>query len=202
MDIIRTDYGIEGDYDDDDYVGDVMDMEIGRLRGSKAGRGLAALFTGGASEMIRRRRANKRARAAGAAAAARQAHRSMRPRTAGRKLIAGDQEQRPLGLGSVTVPAGGIAILQAVTQRPFQAQRLVLASGDLNDILVLEIRVGADCSNAGVLGYPASTFGATAVNTAFQMRASGPGITWSVSLQNPTAGDIVVGGVFLGASAR
>lgn len=118
---------------------------------------------------------------------------------------------QPLGLGATafTATSGTILQLQAMPQRPFKGQRLVLditrtgaSATGLVTITRLDIGTANQLVSSGALS--AGAFAATAFDVNLQLDPATPGITITVQLAisvAPGAADRVdVGGTILGTS--
>ena len=120
--------------------------------------------------------------------------------TAGSTLVAGGDRVVPLGLGSVSVPAGGTATLDTIVQRPIQPQRLVIQDPS-GEVLVSQILVGVKNQIAGVGEIPASTFASTAQDTDILFDPATPGTQVSIVLTNPGQAAATVSAAMLGTAA-
>lgn len=161
---------------DDDYIGELIGElvdEVGARRG-------------------KRRRKKRRAKRKGTSPA--------KPKTVGNKLMASSQRQRIMGFGSVQVPAGAMATLDAVVQKPIQIQRLIVSASAVG-LVITDIRVGVASQFTSVEGVPAETFAADSVGVGIEFDPAPTGITVSVTFNNPTANPIDVSASAIGVSA-
>ena len=187
---------IAGDFDDfDDIAGD----EIGLGRFGKA------LFSGGFSEIRRRRQKMKRAkRAAQVASVARALKRGSfggRPRlgrSSANGIVAGGQRNAGLGVVPQAVAAGATTILQAQVQEAFQPQRLVVqASLALTDVTVDDIKIGVKSQLAGTAALPGTAFSPDATTGLMQFDPCNVGTIVSITVTNSNAAvQTISGGLF------
>jgi hypothetical protein len=168
---------------------------------------LGAVFGGpaGAIAAVRRRRrdrnAAQRAQRARQFAADAYADAPRSPVTLPNTLIPGAGRRILFGLGSVSVPAAGSAILEAVVQRPFQARRALLSGSGLANVVVNDIKIGSLSQLAGTEAIPAETFADVAQDVGIQFDPAGPGVTISVFLSNTGNAPEAVSGGLIGISS-
>lgn len=104
-----------------------------------------------------------------------------------------------LPVGNQTVAAGATVTFQAIPQRPFRAERLVIThAGTPGDILVNDVRVGATPQFVAAGSVAAEVFQATAVGSSLRGDTAQPGITVSVQVQNTSAGPLAVNASIIG----
>lgn len=164
---------------EDDYIGELIGElvdEVGARRG-------------------KRRRAARRAKRA-----VKRGSSPAKPKTAGNKLLVGTQRQRIMGFGSVQVPAGAMATLDAVVQKPIQISRLIVSASAVG-LVITDIRVGVASQFTSVEGIPAETFAADSVGVGIEFDPAPTGITVSIAFNNPTANPIDVSASAIGVSA-
>lgn len=102
-----------------------------------------------------------------------------------------------LGLGSVSVPAGGTAILRGAPSLKFRVDRLMLVP-DAPGALVLNIQAGNVSQTLGGQGGPVEAFGPASFGAGMTGQTLDPAIEVVVTLQNPTGGPIQVSGSVFG----
>ena len=197
--------GVEGadDWGDalalpDDVSGyDIAGDEVGRLLSRRARRRLAFAFGGPLAfaaarrrQRRQRRRSRKRAQLASLASVLRRGGiaRPMTPVTTPGGIIAGAQRNAFLGLGTVSVPAGGSATLSTTALAAFQPERLfVQAATSLAEITITDVKIGVKSQLAGTAAIPAIAFQPDAIGSRFQIDPVPVGQQVSVTVVNSGA---------------
>ena len=167
---------------DADFLGDDMGDDLGDDMGDDLGDDLGA----------RRRRHFKRL----AVQQRRIAAMNARPSASGGIRVEANRRY-DLGLGSVSVPAGGVAILVAAPAIRFRVDRIMLVP-TAPGLLVIDIKSGIVSQTVGGSGSPVESFEPRAIGAQMSGQTLDPAIPVQVTFSNPTGAAISVAGNIFG----
>ena len=102
-----------------------------------------------------------------------------------------------LGLGSVSVPAGGTAVLTGAPAIRFRVDRLMLVASAVG-VLVRDIKSGIVSQTVGGAGSPVESFDPRAIGAQMSGQTLDPAIPVVVTLENTTGAAITVSGNIFG----
>lgn len=133
---------------------------------------------------IRRRRSMRRSRR-DARMTRREGRNSGAPVTEGSDLLQSSQRVQHFGLGAGNAAtSGAILTLSQVAQKPMQPIGFVVASDDIDSIVVDDLKIGTVSQLAGVGSLPARLFNSDGTQNGATFTPAGPGVTISLLVHN------------------
>jgi hypothetical protein len=99
-----------------------------------------------------------------------------------------------------SIPAGATVLVAFRPQRPLRIERLILDGSVTAGVFLTDLLIGAEPQFVNAGAVPISTFAPTAFGTSLRGNTAQPGIEVTLSIQNTTAGTVVIGGAVIGTS--
>ena len=106
-----------------------------------------------------------------------------------------------LPLGSTSIGVGATVTITSNPQHPFKAERMILFPSAVG-LLITNLQIGTDSQFVAAGSMPVELFAAANEDATFNADTARPGVEIAMTVNNPTAGAITLGGGILGTVVR